>query len=60
MKIHVLTLLSTKDCETATEVIGAYYCPFKAEEDGTKHLVEATEEDSYYSYDVRILETEVK
>ena len=59
MKVHILTLLTTMDCETTTDVIDAYYCPFKAEEDGNK-LIADSEEDSYYSYEIRILETEVK
>jgi len=63
MKVHVLVIDSTIDDETTTEVIGVYYDPFVAEEEGDRLLaLKEYEADSYhyYSYESRVLQTEVK
>lgn len=60
MKIHVLTLLITRDCETQTEVIGAYRCPFKAEEEGNELVARYEEDRMYLSYEIQVLQMEVK
>jgi len=60
MKIHILALLSTLDCETTTDIIGAYHCVFKAEKDGNELLRVSEADSSLYSYEILILETEVK
>lgn len=60
MKIHVLTIVSTMDNETRTEVFGAYWCPFKAEEEGNGIIARYEEDSIYWSYKVQVLQMEVK
>ena len=60
MKVHVLTIQSTLDCETTTEVIWVYYCPHKAEERGNEILLDYDKDGSLFTYAIVILETEVE
>lgn len=59
MKIHILTILSTMDNETRTEVIGAYYCPFKAEEEGNEIITRYEDDSAYWRYEIQVLQMEI-